>query len=122
MMKKSRKCCNPTGTTGNDLPPHWGEKTKQMKVTSAKESETKGSWQTKLLFLRTDNNISPPTSISTIVLKVITPEDYMLEPIASVPQAHQQTPKGHKLLQTLVPKILQQRQLPKNHPNLRVTL
>jgi hypothetical protein len=73
MTKKSGKLRNPTGTTGNYSSPRWGEKTKQTKVTPAKEGETKGSRQTKLSFRTAGNNISPPTPSGTMALKVITP-------------------------------------------------
>jgi hypothetical protein len=76
MTKKSGKRRNPTGTTGNYSSPHRGEKTKQTKVTPAKESETKGTRQTKLSFPTAGNNISPPTPSGTKALNVITPNDY----------------------------------------------
>jgi hypothetical protein len=76
MTKKSGKCRNPTGTTDNYWLPRQGENTKQMKVTIAKESETKGRRQTKLSFLTTGNNISPPTPTGTAALQVITPDDH----------------------------------------------
>jgi hypothetical protein len=76
VTKKSGKRHNPTGTTGNYLSPRRGEKTKQKKGTPAKESETKGSRQTKLSFPTADNDISPPTPSGTMALKVITPNDH----------------------------------------------
>jgi hypothetical protein len=48
-----------------------------MKVTPVKESETKGSRQTKLSFPRAGNgNNSPPTPSGTMALKVITPDNH----------------------------------------------
>ncbi len=48
-----------------------------MKVTPVKESETKGSRQTKLSFPTAGNdNNSPPTPSGTMALKVITPDDH----------------------------------------------
>jgi hypothetical protein len=77
MTKKSGKHRNPTGTTGNySSSPRWGEKTKQTKVTPAKESETKASRQPKLSFLTATNNNSPPTPSSTMALKVIIPGNH----------------------------------------------
>jgi hypothetical protein len=77
MMKKSGKRRNPTGITGNYSSPRWGEKSKQMKVTPVKESETKGSRQTKLSFPTAGNdNNSPLTPSGTMALKVITPDDH----------------------------------------------
>jgi hypothetical protein len=49
---------------------------KQTKVTPGKESKTKGSRQTKLSFPTAGNDISPPTPIGTMVLKLITPGDH----------------------------------------------
>jgi hypothetical protein len=65
---------NPMESTGKYSLPRRGEKTKQTKVTPAKESETKGSRQTKLSFLTTGNDMSPPTPIGTTKPKAITPE------------------------------------------------
>jgi hypothetical protein len=77
MTKKSGKRRNPTGITGNYSSPHWGEKSKQMKVTPVKESETRGSRQTKLSFPTAGNdNNSPPTPSGTMALKVITPDNH----------------------------------------------
>jgi hypothetical protein len=76
MTKKSGKSCNPTGTTGYYSSPSRGEKTKQMKVTPGKESEMKGSRQTKLSFPTAGNDISPLTPSGTMTLKVITPDDH----------------------------------------------
>jgi hypothetical protein len=77
MTKKSGKRRNPTGITGNYSSPRRGEKSKQMKVTPVKESETKGSRQTKLSFPTAGNdNNSPPTPSGTMALKVITPDDH----------------------------------------------
>jgi hypothetical protein len=76
MTNKSGKRRNPTGTTGNYSSPRQGEKTKQTKVTPAKESETKGSRQSKLSFPTAGNDISPPTPSGTMSLKVITPGDH----------------------------------------------
>jgi hypothetical protein len=126
MTKKSGKRRNPTGTTGNYSSPRRGEKTKQTKVTPAKESETKGSRQTKLSFPTAGNNISPPTPGGTMALKVITPGDHAGTNRISVTGAHLQTPKAHKLcvniFQRTLPKILQQKQLPQKYPHLRTTL
>jgi hypothetical protein len=71
MTKKSGKRRNPTGNNGNYSSPRRGEKTKQTK-----ESEKKGSRQTKLLFPMAGNDISPPTPSGTMTLKVITPGDH----------------------------------------------
>jgi hypothetical protein len=76
MTKKSGKRRNPTGITGNYSSPRWGEKSKQMKVTPVKESETKASQQTKLSFPTAGNGTSPPTPRGTMALKVITPDDH----------------------------------------------
>jgi hypothetical protein len=76
MTKKSGKRNNPTGTNGNNSSPRRGEKTKQTKVTPAKESETKGSRQTKLSFPTTGNNISPPTPIGRMTALKVIPADH----------------------------------------------
>jgi hypothetical protein len=80
IARKSGKRRKPMGSTGKYSLPCRGDKTKQTKVTPAKESETKGSRQTKLSFLTTGNDISPPTTIGTTKLKAITPEEIVITP------------------------------------------
>jgi hypothetical protein len=76
MTNKTGKCQYLTGTTGNYFSPRPGENTKQTKVTSAKESETKPSGQTRLSFPTAGINISPTIPSGTMALKVITPNDH----------------------------------------------
>jgi hypothetical protein len=63
-MGKRRK---QSGTTGKHSSPRRGEKTKQTKVTQAKEMETKGARQTKLAFAATGTpeNTSTTTNAQT---------------------------------------------------------
>lgn len=75
MVRRSKRR-NPSGASGNQPSPRRGEKTKQSKVSQAKETDPKGAKQTKLSFsaIEPARKAVPGTPNGTAMVTAITPE------------------------------------------------